>query len=146
MAEPEEFVASDAAALPESIVFTLDTATGGVLKLEVVDATRGPRELTKAERTELARKFHGGVEALLERAFEAGVAVLLDGDGAKEERDETDDEAGVRRILLEPLLEETFAARDARRASIRKAIVRSLIEDVAVVEPEAERATSKAAS
>ena len=147
MAEPQESVAGDAAALPESMVFTLDTATGGALKLEVVDATHVPREITKAERLELARKFHDGVDALLERAFEAGVAVLLDGDGAKEERDETDDEAGVRRILLEPLLEETFAARDARRASIRKAIVRSLIEDVAAAgRPEAERATSKAAS
>ncbi len=147
MAEPQESVAGDAVALPESIVFTLDAATGGVLKLEVIDATHGSREITKAERLELARKFHGGVDALLERAFEAGVAVLLDGDGAKEERDETDDEAGVRRILLEPLLEETFAARDARRASIRKAIMRSLIEDVAAAgSPEAERATSKAAS
>jgi hypothetical protein len=146
MAEPQESVAGDAAALPESMVFTLDTTTGGVLKLEVIDATLVPREVTKAERIELTRKFRGGVDTLLERAFEAGIAVLLDGDGV-EERDETDDEAGVRRVLLEPLLEMTFAARDARRASVRKAIVRSLIEDVAAAGgPEAEGATSKAAS
>jgi hypothetical protein len=147
MAEPQESVAGDTTALPESMIFTLDTATGGVLKLEIVDATHILREITKAERLELAQKFHGGVDALLERAFEAGVAALLDGEGEKEERDETDDEAGVRRVLLEPLLEETFAARDVRRASIRKAIIRSLIEDVAAAgAPEAERATSKAAS
>lgn len=147
MAEPQEFVAGEAAALPESMVFTLDTTTGGVLKLEVVDAAHIPREITSAERLELARKFHGDVDELLERAFEAGVAALLDGDRAKEERDETDDEASVRRILLEPLLEETFAARDARRASIRKAIILSLIEDVAAARgADAEQATSKAAS
>jgi len=136
MAEPQESGAA-AAPLPERLLVTLDTTSGGVIKLETADTNGGPRELTNAERVDLARKFRGGVDALLERAFEAGVAALLDEDGAgrsrgeKDDRDETEEEAGVRRVLLEPLLAETFASAAARREAIRKAILQSLIEDVA---------------
>jgi len=138
MAEPQEsFAGAAAVPLPERLLVTLDTASGGVLKLEIADTNNAPRELTNTERVDLARKFHGGVDALLERAFEAGVAALLDEDGAgrsrreRDDRDETEEEAGVRRILLEPLMAETFASAAARGEAIRKAILQSLIEDVA---------------
>jgi hypothetical protein len=71
-----------------------------------------------------------GVEALVERAFEAGIASLLDGEDGKEDERETEDEAGVRRILLKPLMQRTFAARALRREVLRRAIVQSLIQDL----------------
>jgi hypothetical protein len=62
--------------------------------------------------------------------FEAGIASLLDDEDRQEDERETEDEAGVRRILLKPLMERTFAARALKRDNLRRAIVQSLIQDV----------------
>ena len=62
--------------------------------------------------------------------FEAGIASLLDEEDRKEDDRETEDEAGVRRILLKPLMERTFAAGALKREVLRRAIVQSLIQDI----------------
>jgi len=132
MAEPAK-PASTTQAAPRSqrLAFTLDTSTGEISKIENVDSSGQRRELSKPERLDLAKEYRGvGVEALLERAFEAGIASLLDDENGKEDESETEEEAGVRQVLLQPLMERTFAAHAMRREVLRQAIVQSLIRDV----------------
>ena len=131
MAEPAKAVPNAPAPPPRRLAFTFDASTGEIVKIETVNSTGHHRELSKAERLDLAKEHRGAsVEALLERAFEAGVACLLDDEDGKEDESETEDEAGVRRILLKSLMERTFAARALRREVLRQAIVQTLIQDV----------------
>jgi hypothetical protein len=116
----------------ESLVFTLRPKTGEILKIEGVDAARNRRELSKTEIAELAKQTAGpSVEALVERAFEAGIACLLDGENGKDDEAETEDEAGVRQILLKSLIEGSAAARTIGQDARREAIIRTLIHDIA---------------
>jgi hypothetical protein len=115
----------------QRLAFTLDAGTGEIIKIESADSAGQRRELSKTERLDLAKESRGaGVEALLERAFEAGIASLLDDEGKKEDESETEEEAGVRQILLQPLMERTFAAHAMRREVLRQAIVQTLIRDI----------------
>jgi hypothetical protein len=132
MAEPAKSVSTTQApsSRPQRLAFTLDASTGEVIKIESAESAGQRRELSKAERLDLAKESRGaGVEALLERAFEAGIACLLDED-KKEDDNETEEEAGVRQILLQPLMGRTFAARAMRREVLRQAIVQTLIQDI----------------
>ena len=133
MAEPAKSASTTQAPTSRSqrLAFTLDGSTGEIIKIENVDSAGQRRELSKTERQDLAKESGGvGVEGLLERAFEAGIASLLDDEDTKEDESETEDEAGVRRILLQHLMERNFAARALRREVLRQAIVQTLIQDV----------------
>ena len=133
MAEPAKSASTTQAqsSRPQRLAFTLDASTGEIIKIESADSAGQRRELSKTERLDLAKESRGvGVEALLERAFEAGIASLLDDEGKKEDESETEEEAGVRQILLQPLMERTFAAHAMRRDVLRQAIVQTLIRDI----------------
>jgi hypothetical protein len=131
MAEPGKSAASAQASPSRRLGFTLDASTGEIIKIENVDSAGQRRELSKAEKQDLAKeRLGGGVEALLERAFEAGVACLLGDEDGEEEKSETEEEAGVRRVLLQHLMERTLAAQALRREVLRQAIVQTLIRDV----------------
>lgn len=126
------------------ISFTFEPNTGEILKFETLDSNGQRREPSKPEKLELAREARGaGVEALLERAFEAGIACVLGGDSGPEDDRETEDEAGLRQILLKPLIEGSAVARAMRREALRQAIVQTLIQDIAN-SGEAEGETPKA--
>jgi hypothetical protein len=144
MAEPAKSASTTQAPPSRRLAFTLETSTGEISKIEHVDSSGQRHELSKAERQDLAKERLGvGVETLLERAFEAGIACLLDDEDRKEEESETEDEAGVRRILLQHLMERTFAARALRREVLRQAIVQTLIQE-AVSSGESESEPPKA--
>jgi hypothetical protein len=131
MAEPAKSASNAQTPPPRRLAFTFDASTGEIVKAENVDSGGQRRELSKAEKQDLAKEHSGaGVDALVERAFEAGIASLLDDEDSKEDERETEDEAGVRRILLKPLMERTFAARALKREVLRRAIVHSLIQDL----------------
>ena len=140
MAEPAKASNTQASARSERLAFTLDAMSGEIVKIESVDSAGQRRELAKTERQELAKERAGvGVEALIEGAFEAGIGCLLGGGDRKEDERETEDEAGVRSILLKSLMEGTSAARAVRREVLRQAIVQSLIQDATGSgEPESE--------
>jgi hypothetical protein len=124
----------------ELLAFTLDTSTGDIIKIENVDSAGHRRELSKTERQQLAKDRPGiGVDALVERAFEAGIACVSDDDDSDEDDKESKDEAGVRRILLNSLMERTFARRALRAEVLRQAIVQTLIKDgIGFGQPESE--------
>jgi hypothetical protein len=131
MADPGKSASITQASPPRRLAFTLDASTGEIIKLENVDSAGQRHELTKAEKQDLAKERLGvGVEALLERAFEAGIGCLLDDENGREDESEAEEEAGVRQILLQPLMERTFAAHAMRREVLRQAIVQTLIQDV----------------
>jgi hypothetical protein len=140
MAEPAKSESSTQASRMRSqrsdrLAFTLDANNGEIIKIESVDTAGQRRELSKTERQDLAKERLGaGVEALLDQAFEAGIASLLGDGNAKEDLSETEDEAGVRQILLNALMEGTPAARVRRPEVLRQAIMQTLIQDV--VSPE----------
>ena len=137
---------AQAATRSERLAFTLDANSGEIVKIEAVDSAGHRRELSMTERQDLAKERPGGgVEALVERAFEAGIGRLLDDEdeNGKEDESETEDEAGVRRILLKPLMEGTHARRALRREVLRQAIVKTLINDLISPE-ESESAPPKA--
>jgi hypothetical protein len=141
MAEPAKASNTHAGPRSERLAFTLDATSGEIIKIESVDSAGQRRELAKPERQELAKERAGvGVEALIEGAFEAGIGCLLGGRGdRKEDESETEDEAGVRSILLKSLMEGTSAARAVRREVLRQAIVQTLIQDATGSgEPESE--------
>ena len=144
MAETAKMAASTQAPPSRRLAFTLDTSTGEIIKIESGDSAGQRRELSKAEKLDLAKEHRSvGVEALLERAFEAGIASLLDDEDRKEDESETEEEAGVRQILLQPLMERTVAARALRRDVLRQAIVQTLIRDI-VSSGDSESETPKA--
>jgi hypothetical protein len=123
---------AQAASNTERLALTLDTSTGEIIKVENLDPGGQRRELSNTEKANLAKQTRGaGVEALLERAFEAGIACVLDDEDRKEDESETEDEAGVRRILLNALMERTGAARAMQKEILRQAIVQTLIQEVA---------------
>jgi hypothetical protein len=119
----------------EALAFTLDGGTGQVLKLQIIDPAGVSRDLSKADVAEFAKRRTGpGVAALLEDAFEAGVASLLDADLGGEDGPTLDpDEASVRETLLHSLMEGSGAARALRRPTLRKAILQTLFEDLALL-------------
>jgi hypothetical protein len=130
MVEPGKTASTTQTSPPRRLAFTIDATTGEVIKIEGADSAGQHRELSKTERLDLAKERRGGgVEALLDRAFEAGIACLLDDDDREEGESETEEEAGVRQVLLRPLMERTLAAHAMRREVLRQAIVQTLIQD-----------------
>jgi hypothetical protein len=86
--------------------FTIDASTGQITKLEKVDSNGGRRQLSEQEKAGLqASKSRHTLEAIVEQAFEAGIACALGSDDEKDDAEESEDDAEVRRILLMPLIE-----------------------------------------
>jgi hypothetical protein len=67
------------------------------------------RDLRDDERASLSAKAAPTLDALIERAFEAGIACVLGVQARHAEVEETDEEADLRRALLVPLMENTWA-------------------------------------
>ena len=113
----------------DRFAFELDATTGAIIKCEIIDAAGVRRELSEEDRANLAKsKLHGRLEGLLERAFEAGIASVL---GAREEQEdphETEEEAELRGLLLEPLLKQSIVAGLVRRPVLGPAILETLIQ------------------
>jgi hypothetical protein len=112
------------------LAFTLDGTTGEVVAVETVDPSGHRRELSQSEKVELEKETAAAsLETLLEQVFEAGLACVLGEEDEEENSSETADEADLRRILLKPLMEGGPAARMIGREVLRRAIVRTLIQD-----------------
>jgi len=114
------------------VAFTIDAGTGRTVKVEGVDASGARHELSGAEEASLAKTGTGAtLESVVEQAFEAGVSCLL-GEAADEEATpESEEEAVLCRKLLRSLIGRSAARSLVRRDVLRRAIVRTLIEDAA---------------
>jgi hypothetical protein len=124
--------AAQTASRVDRLSLVLEVSSGEIVKVEAMDSTGQRRELSQSEIGELAKaNRRDGVEQLIERSFEAGLAsVLPGGEDGVDDDSETEDEAGLRRILLKPLMENSVALRLLRPEALQRAIVQSLIGGV----------------
>ena len=120
--------ASEPAPHPDLLTLTIHAKTGRTVKIESVDGTGTRHELSEEERANLAKEAgNATLEAMVEQAFEAGIACVL-GDGAGEDGSpEPEEDAKLRRLLLQPLIEHSTARRLMQRDVLSRAILGTLI-------------------
>ena len=116
----------------ELIAFTIDAATGRLVKVEGADATGARRELTSDEKSRLLAKTGGEtLEGFVEQAFEAGVECMLGAESEDEialESELDDEDAELRRLLLRSLITRTAAKGLVQREALSRAIAGTLIK------------------
>jgi hypothetical protein len=115
---------------PNLFALTISADTGEIVKIEKVEGTTR-RDLQDDDAASLTSKAAPTLGALIERAFEAGIACVLGVRAEREEADESDEEAELRRALLEPLMESTRAKGLLEHDVIGKAMLASALAQVA---------------
>ena len=104
--QPNEKAPSSVGPGPSLFAFTIDASTGQIAGLEKVDSAGARRLLSDQDKVSLqAIKSWHTLESIVEQAFEAGIACVLGDGDEKDEAQELEDEAEVRRTLLLPLME-----------------------------------------
>jgi len=121
---------SERTATADLISFTVEAATGRLIRVDAVDAAGTRRELSDDQRASLAIDDSPTMENIVERAFEAGIDCVLGGEAVEDEAEEADD-ADLRRALLRSLIARSAAKRLIQREVLRRAIVGTLIADAA---------------
>jgi hypothetical protein len=117
-----------AAPRPNLVALTIDVDTSRIVKVEKVDSTGGRRDLSDEDAASLTKdNTIPTLEALIEQAFEAGIACVVGDESAQDEAQESDDEAALRRLLLVPLMERTFAHGLRQPEVLGRAILASAI-------------------
>jgi hypothetical protein len=120
--------APKAAAAPDTgtlVSVTMDTATGAVVRVEAVEPGGARHALSDEDRERLAGAARDSMEGLVERAFEAGIACVLGSEA--DEAEDAEDDAPLRRLLLQPLIEHSVAQKLLRREVLDRAALASLI-------------------
>jgi hypothetical protein len=117
---------------PASNLFalTVNASTGEIVKIEKVEGAGTRRDLRDDDKAELTAKAVPTLDALIERAFEAGIASVLGVEAGHAEAEESDEEADLRRALLMPLMEGTWAKDFLKREFLGKAILASAVAHV----------------
>ena len=105
------------------LVFTVNTATGAVIKIEKLDAAGKRQEVQKNETLKLVGKdnFHE-IESALDEAFEAGIASVFEPEDEEEEVAESEEETELRRVLLVGIV-----GRNVRRRLQRRLVQRLIL-------------------
>jgi hypothetical protein len=113
----------------ELLAFTIDPATGRIVKLEALTGDGVRHELTDDEKARLIKRpREKTVERVVERAFEAGIACVLDGDGAEEDASESTEDVELTHRLLSPLIAHSAARELMARDVVDRTILDTLIE------------------
>jgi hypothetical protein len=112
------------------LTVTIHAKTGQIVKIERVNGPHAHHELTAEEKANLAKEAgRATLEAIIEQAFEAGIASVLGDDGGDEDDPmESEKDANLRHLLLQPLIEKSAAKRLIRRDVLSRAILKSLID------------------
>ena len=112
------------------IAFTIDAATGRIVKVERVDSAGAHHELSEDDRAGLARNAKATLARVVEQAFEAGIDCVLGDQAGKGEKEsaESEDDAELSRALLQSLIEHSAAKRLMQREVQSRAIMGTLIE------------------
>jgi hypothetical protein len=120
--------ASEAGPHLDLSTITINAKTGQILKIESVDGSGRRHELSEDETASLEKETgKATLEDVIEQAFEAGIACMI-GDGSREDDSpESEENMDLRRLLLQPLIEESPAKRLMQRDVLSRAIVGTLI-------------------
>ena len=127
--EPNEKVPSAVVPGPGLFAFTIDASTGQIAGLERVDSTGARRVVSDQDKASLqASKSWHTLESIVEQAFEAGIACVLGNGDDKDEVQESEDEAEVRRTLLLPLMERSRTMTLLHRGVLGQAILATALQ------------------
>jgi hypothetical protein len=125
--QKEQMTATDQRA-GKLFTFTIDAATGQVVKFEALDASGAHWELSDEERASLVRDGSERLEEALEQAFEAGIDCVLGSDDEQDDSEESAQDSELRHLLLAPLIEHSAAKRLLQREALNRAILGTLIQ------------------
>jgi hypothetical protein len=118
------------------LIFTMNAATGAVIKIEKIDQSGKRCEVPKEESVALAGKDNLlEVEAALDEAFEAGISSVLEPSSDEEPLDETEEETELRRILLSHIIGRGTRRRLQQRLVERIVLARTLAKADALRSP-----------
>ena len=111
----------------KQVIFTLNAATGAIIRVEMIDPDGKRHEVPKGEVEALAGKDNlHEIETALDDAFEAGISSVLEptGEGAsqREAEEETEEDRELRKVLLTRLIR-----RDVRRRLQHRLVQRLML-------------------
>ena len=116
---------------PDADLFTItiQAKTGQIVKIQSAEGGGGGKELSHQERADLLKKgSKDTLETLIEQAFEAGIACVL-GDAIQgSEADESEEEADLRHLLLEPLIRQSPVQRLMQREVLSRAFLGTVVQ------------------
>jgi hypothetical protein len=111
----------------KQLTFTLNAATGAIIKIEIVDPAGKRKEIPREETVALAGKDNlHEIEATLDEAFEAGFSSVFEPTDDDEPSDETEEEKEFRRVLLTHLIGPNVRRRLQHRLVQRLILSRTL--------------------
>jgi hypothetical protein len=125
------------------LVFTLDAASGRIVRLEGMDSSGTHHELTAQQTADLSKQASQDTLAhALERVFEAGIACVLGDEKRRSHREESAEDAELRQLLLGLLLEHSSAKRLMEPHALRQIILKSLIHDALMLQKSADSSSA----
>ena len=106
------------------LTITIQAKTGRIVKIQSAEGSGGRNELSDREQADLLKKASKDtLEALIEQAFEAGIACVLGDPIGRSEADESEEEANLRHLLLEPLIRQSPVQRLMQREVLSRAFL-----------------------
>jgi hypothetical protein len=109
------------------LTVTIDADSAHVVRVDGLDITGVPRELSADERAALVKDLGDAkLQDVIEQAFEAGIACVLGGDDADTPAESAED-VELRRRLLAPLIERSAVGRLMERGALNRVVLSTLI-------------------
>jgi len=126
---PKSPTTSELASDPDLLTITIQAKTGQIVKIQSAEGGGGRNELSDQERADLLKKASKDtLEALIEQAFEAGIACVLGDSIGRSEADESEEEADLRHLLLEPLIRQSPVQHLMQCEVLSRAFLGSLVQ------------------
>ena len=126
---PKSPTTSELAPDADLLTITIQAKTGQIIKIQSAEGGGGGKELSDQERADLLKKASKDtLEALIEQAFEAGIACVLGDPIGRTEAEESEEEADLRHLLLEPLIRQSPVQRLMQREVLSRAFLGSVVQ------------------
>ena len=126
---PKSPTASELAPGADLFTITIQAKTGQIVKIQRAEGGDGRSELSDQERADLLKKASKDtLEALIEQAFEAGIACVLGDAIGRSEAEESEEEADLRHLLLEPLIRQSPIQRLMQRKVLSRAFLGTVVQ------------------
>lgn len=136
--KPASASTPDQSASVDLVSFTVESASGRLVKIESVDAAGTRHDLGDEEKARLIRaNAKTTLQGLVEQAFQAGIDCVLGEDAGEKDAPESKEDAELARLLLQSLMERSGVKRLVQRDVLEQAIIGTLIEHAAASGPTA---------
>jgi hypothetical protein len=110
------------------LTVTFHVKTGQIVRVERFHGVSERHELTDQEKTDLRKEVvKDTLEALIEQAFEAGIACAFGDSFRQAEAEESEAEADLRHMLLDPLIRHSPAQRLIEREVLSRAFLGTVV-------------------